>query len=75
MIEFNTHPVKYQHLTIDYDCPIATLKLKVNERWRAAFRIQIRVGPAERALRNNHGARLKILEDLYSEFVSPSKHF
>ena len=31
MIEFNTHPDKYQHWTIDYDCPIATLKLKVNE--------------------------------------------
>ena len=31
MIEFNTHPDKYQHWTIDFDCPIATLKLKVNE--------------------------------------------
>jgi len=31
MIEFNTHPNKYQHWTIDFDCPIATLKLKVNE--------------------------------------------
>ena len=31
MIEFNTHPDRYQHWTIDYDCPIATLKLKVNE--------------------------------------------
>ncbi|GIT62482.1 MAG: hypothetical protein Ct9H300mP21_00280 [Pseudomonadota bacterium] len=31
MIEFNTHPDQYQHWTIDFDCPIATLKLKVNE--------------------------------------------
>ena len=33
------------------------------------------VWPAERALINNHGARLKILEDLRPEFEPPSKQF
>ena len=33
------------------------------------------VWPAERALINNHGARLKIIEDLHSKFEPQSKHF
>ena len=31
MIEFNTHPEQYQHWSIDFDGPVATLKLGVNE--------------------------------------------
>ena len=33
------------------------------------------VWPAEPAQINNHDASLKILEDLHSEFVPPSKQF
>ena len=31
MIEFNTHPDKYKHWTLDFENSIATLKLNVNE--------------------------------------------
>jgi len=31
MIEFNTHPEQYQHWSLDFDGPVATLKLGVNE--------------------------------------------
>ncbi|MBC8259372.1 MAG: benzoyl-CoA-dihydrodiol lyase [SAR324 cluster bacterium] len=31
MIEFNTDPDQYQHWSVEYNSPIATLKLKVNE--------------------------------------------